>query len=139
MNHPHFEKGILPAIIHAPQGLPILTLKVVFVSGVQFFTKTHNKTYHFVTFFSIFLTFVTFLVFSWPFFEFFCHFFTLSTLRYCDEKSYQTRKYPGARMVYFQKFFTLLHISTYKFFPPANPTNFRPKCASSSNYRERLF
>jgi len=43
----------LPMQMRSPPKLPILTLKVVFVSGVHFFTNLHNKTGHFVTFFSI--------------------------------------------------------------------------------------
>jgi len=51
--------------------LPILTLKVVFVSGVQFFTNLHNKTCHFFTFFSIFPLFVSFFRFFRLFLRFF--------------------------------------------------------------------
>ena len=47
----------------APKNLPILTLKEVFVSGVQFFTKTHNKTYHFFAFCLFFRLFFPFIVF----------------------------------------------------------------------------
>ena len=54
----------------------ILTLKEVFVSAVHFLQKIHNKTCHFVTFFSISLTFGSFrrlfFVILYVFFPF-CH------------------------------------------------------------------
>jgi len=75
----HFN--ILTTLILRPEFSPakilsILTLKVVCVSGVLFFTKTHNKTSHFVTFFSIFLHFFLFFLFSLSFCNFFFNFLT---------------------------------------------------------------
>jgi len=48
---------------------------MVLVSGVLFFTKTHNKTSHFFTFFSIFPLFVQKVRHFVKKSTFFCHFF----------------------------------------------------------------
>ena len=60
-----------PAKIHAPKGLPILRLKEVFESGVQFCTFFCTKTCHFFAFCSFFPLFVRFFVFFWLFLTFF--------------------------------------------------------------------
>jgi len=49
---------------------------MVFVSAVQFLQKTHNKTNHFVTFFSISLHFPLVFPLFLTFCSFFCHFLT---------------------------------------------------------------
>ena len=100
-----------------------------FASFCRFFCNFSFFLHSFLTFFSFFRLLL----------RFFDVFSPLSTHRYCDEKSYQTRKYGIGNLSFFQNFLTALSTICYANSSAAYWVFFRTKCASSSNYREALF
>jgi hypothetical protein len=107
----------------------------VFGRFVSIKKTKHKKTHLRIIFFNFpaFFQITCFFVKKIP------PFFQLSTQRCCGQKSYRLRKYLRVQMEFFQKKFTPLQVKTYTFFPTSNPTIFRIKCASPSNYREASF
>ena len=89
---------------------------------MQFLQKTHNKTHHFVAFFSIFRLFFLFSLFSLSFCNSFCHFFDFfktPTLDFSSEsKVPKIPKYPKTQL-YTQKYIFLVKLfSSFTLFSP---------------------